>query len=83
MECRILLALGLGLVGAMAVPSAHADSQAAPPARRTVYAWFPRDFNNRDTAAIDWSSLTHICYRSVVIQPRRSTSRKVRSGSPA
>jgi len=53
----------------MAVPSAHADSQTAPPARRTVYAWFPRDFNNRDTAAIDWSSLTHICYRSVVIQP--------------
>ena len=37
--------------------------------RRTVYAWFPRDMNNWDTRAIDWSALTHICFRAVVLQP--------------
>lgn len=37
--------------------------------RRTVYAWFPRDMNNWDTSAIDFSALTHICFRAVVLQP--------------
>jgi spore germination protein YaaH len=36
---------------------------------RTVYAWFPRNFGNWDTSAIDWSAITHLCFRSVVLQP--------------
>jgi len=36
---------------------------------RIVYGWFPRDLNDWSTIAIDWSALTHICLRSVVLQP--------------
>src|SRR4051794_17328509 len=32
---------------------------AESPPRRTVYAWFPADVNNFDTAAINWTALTH------------------------
>ena len=57
------------------VPSVSAGSGAVaaegvrPPARRTVFGWFPRDMNNWDTAAIDWSVLTHLPIRCVVHQP--------------
>lgn len=37
--------------------------------RPTVYAWFPRDLGNWDTSAIDWSALTHLCFRAVVLHP--------------
>src|SRR4051812_41478327 len=36
---------------------------------RTVFAYFPRDVNNWETKAIDWSAITHICFRSVILQP--------------
>lgn len=36
---------------------------------RIVYGWFPRDLNDWSTIAIDWSALTHICLRSIVLQP--------------
>ncbi len=45
------------------------------PAQRTVYAWFPRSLRDIDTdgavnmGAIDWSAITHLSIRSVVIQP--------------
>ena len=38
------------------------------PQRKTVYAWFPRRFDDLDTRAIDWSVITHLSFRSVVIQ---------------
>lgn len=58
-----LLALGLALLAA-----ARAD-ESTPQAERTVYAWFPREFGNWDTRALDWSALTHVCFRSVELQP--------------
>ncbi len=53
-----------------AVQSSGAAAAAERPAGRpTVYAWFPRDFTNRDTSAIDWGAITHLSLRSVVLQP--------------
>ncbi|HYE97916.1 MAG TPA: glycosyl hydrolase family 18 protein, partial [Planctomycetota bacterium] len=42
---------------------------AAPQEKPVVYAWFPRDMNDWDTSRIDWPSITHLCLRSVVLQP--------------
>ncbi len=68
-----MLAVALAAVALAAVvlrPAVAEPAGGSPGAEGpTVYAWFPRDFNNWDTRAIDWSALTHICYRSVVLQP--------------
>ena len=45
-----------------------ADARNGPP-NRTVYAWFPARFGNFDTRALDWTVLTHLSVRSVVLQP--------------
>jgi GH18 family chitinase len=47
---------------------AAAPRQEAGRPERTVYAWFPREFGDWDTSAIDWSAITHLCFRSVVLQ---------------
>ncbi|MCZ7648938.1 MAG: glycoside hydrolase family 18 protein [Planctomycetota bacterium] len=44
------------------------DGEAPPKPERVVYAWFPADMNDWSTAAVDWSALTHICFRSAVVQ---------------
>src|SRR6188508_2992564 len=48
-----------------------AVSVQAAESTRTVYAWFPRDMGASwgDTKAIDWSAITHLSFRSVVLQP--------------
>src|SRR5688572_27924719 len=40
---------------------------AAP--KRIVYGWFPSDLNDWSTAALDWSAITHLSFRSVVLKP--------------
>jgi GH18 family chitinase len=63
----VVTALCVMLLG----PAFSADGAEKPgdaPKKRTVYAWFPRQFGNFDTRAIDWSALTHLSFRSVVIQ---------------
>jgi spore germination protein len=42
---------------------------AAETPQRTIFAYFPRDVNNWETNAIDWSAITHLCFRSVILQP--------------
>ncbi len=78
MKRGILLALLLGAVGTMMMSAtAGADLLGSRPPGRTVYAWFPKDFNNWNTAAIDWTALTHICYRSVILQADGTLSEPV------
>ncbi|MFC5649687.1 glycosyl hydrolase family 18 protein [Paenibacillus solisilvae] len=36
---------------------------------RTVYAWFPANYNDWNTSAIDWKAITHLSFRSVTIRP--------------
>ncbi len=36
--------------------------------KRTVYAWFPASPGNFDTRAIDWTAITHLSFRAVLIQ---------------
>jgi (2Fe-2S) ferredoxin len=69
---KALAAIGLaaGVMVSGAVFGAGAGAQPAGGAPgRTVYAWFPRDFGNWDTRALDWSALTYVCFRSVELQP--------------
>lgn len=65
----VLMAACALLVLRLASAEALGRAQGGVAAKRTVYAWFPREFNNWDTTAIDWTALTHICFRSVVLQP--------------
>ncbi len=72
-----------GAIAVAAAQAAEAAGAAGPsPARkapaRTVYAWFPRDFGNWDTRALDWSALTCLCFRSVELQPDGSLKEVVR-----
>ena len=41
----------------------------APAGGPTVYAWFPHQFNDFETRAIQWPAITHLSFRSVVIEP--------------
>ena len=54
---------------AAAIRPAAGAQPGATGSGRTVYAWFPREFGNWDTRALDWSALTHVCFRSVELQP--------------
>jgi len=40
---------------------------AAP--KRVVYGWFPTNLNDWSTAALDWSAITHLSFRSVLLKP--------------
>jgi spore germination protein YaaH len=43
---------------------------AAPPEpKRIVYGWFPASMNDWSTSAIDWKTVTHLSFRSVVLKP--------------
>ena len=40
----------------------------APAPKRVVYGWFPSNVNDWSTAALDWSAITHLSFRSVVLK---------------
>lgn len=65
---RMLLPVTVLLATCVAASAAARGAEGNRPAR-TVYAWFPRDFDNWDTSALDWTAVTHLCFRSVVLQP--------------
>ncbi|MEK7406142.1 MAG: glycosyl hydrolase family 18 protein [Acidobacteriota bacterium] len=77
---HFLQAAGIG--GALGIAGrrkAHAQDAAAR-LRKTVYGWFPAHFGSWETSAIQWDALTHICFRSVVINGDGSVSRP--AGNP-
>lgn len=56
----------------------------APPARPTVYAWFPAKFGTWNTSSLRWDLLTHLCYRSVVLRADGSLDEPLgRAADPA
>jgi hypothetical protein len=52
-----------------ALPAAGAEQRPAAANKRIVYAWFPKEFANLDPSGIEWSGITHLSFRSVVLQP--------------
>lgn len=46
-----------------------AECNSSPVGKRIVYAWFPKQFANLDPAGIEWSGITHLSFRSIVMQP--------------
>ena len=64
----LLLVAALGWLAPAAETAATRPARRAAP-DRVVYAWFPRDMSTFSTRAIDWSALTHVCFRSVLLQP--------------
>ena len=70
MICRIASLL----VVALAVSGSVAESRCPSPApKRVVYGWFPADMdpkknNDWSTAALDWSTLTHLSFRAVLLK---------------
>ena len=65
------MVLGVTLVlSTLIAPLASQEPEAASSKtqQRTVYAWFPRHFDDLDTRTIDWSVISHLSFRSVVIQ---------------
>lgn len=71
MNSAIALA-SLLFLSTLGLALAAETAPAAP--KRTVYGWFPKDMDpkiNEDwsTKAIDWSALTHICFRAVTLKP--------------
>jgi len=68
----MMLRFALLLVASTAALASAPIPAAAP--KRIVYAWFPSDMNpkqNKDwsTEALDWGTMTHLCFRSVVLKP--------------
>ncbi len=59
----------IGLVFALAVAVPAEEKGSRPAGGPTVYAWFPHQFNDFETRAIQWPAITHLSFRSVVIQP--------------
>ena len=64
----IAVACALWALGGV-ISLAAAEEGKTPAPRRIVYAWFPAQMANWDTKAIDWSALTHLCLRCVVLRP--------------
>lgn len=63
----LLLAFPLAICGPT-LARAQDEKRPLGVLRQTVYACFPKDVNNLDTRAVDWSAITHLNLRSVVIQ---------------
>ncbi|GMV80226.1 MAG: hypothetical protein AMXMBFR7_14100 [Planctomycetota bacterium] len=55
------------LAGSMALGVYGSEAPEAP--KRFVYGWFPKNMKDWSTQALDWPAITHLCFRSVVVQP--------------
>ena len=72
--------LSAGAAGLLAQTKKAKAQQSAPVVQKTVYAWYPGRFGTWNTSSIQWDALTHICFRSVVLQADGSIARP--AGSP-
>lgn len=63
-----LLSIAAVLALAAGDPPVLSAARGAFP-RRTVYAWFPGRFGSWDTSGTQWDCITHLCFRSVELQP--------------
>lgn len=64
--CRVLL---LAVAGFLLLHARllRAQTAAVPSEKPAVYAWFPAKFDSWRTDGIQWDCLTHLCFRSVVL----------------
>ncbi|HET8546970.1 MAG TPA: hypothetical protein VFL57_03160 [Bryobacteraceae bacterium] len=72
--------LGTAAAGVLAQARKAKAQQTAPVVQKTVYAWYPARFGTWNTSSIQWDALTHICYRSVVLQADGSIAKP--AGNP-
>ena len=65
-----LPAAALALTAALSVADVRvSEGPVATAPRPIVYAWFPANLDDWSTAGLDWSVLTHVCFRAVILQP--------------
>ncbi|MGO8689889.1 MAG: glycosyl hydrolase family 18 protein [Thermoguttaceae bacterium] len=67
-KIKLLAAAGALLTLWAAWPAA-AQKTRPPAQKRIVYAWFPKEFARLDPSGIEWSAITHLSFRSIVLQP--------------
>ncbi len=67
MKFNILVLIAAALLASAGCAGQAASAPAALNARPVVYAWFPRNLDDWDTSSIDWSAITHISYRNIVV----------------